>query len=401
MAVRRGQLPPRRDRLQHLDRAQAGRPRVVGPPVPPAQPGHPAQVVADPLDVAAGLAQRQRPPPRVQRLRCQPAVIGRQRRRPPAARPAPAARTRRRTATRSHSAPRPAGRRPRRDAAAGGHRRPAQHRLGVAGVVGVVHQPGRVDPGPGRQRGQHLGVQRGPAHRRQRLLHRPAQQLVPEGQAVGWSRPARRGRGTRRPRRPGRRRAAPPPPGTAPPRPGRRPRRAAAGHRAQPGQHQVAHGRRDTLGRAGQHLGDQQRIAAGHLEHLGGRPARAPGQLGDGRRRTAAAGSAGGPARAAGRPGRSAAGGADPTSSSRYVSISSARHRLSRRPRKATMSSVASSAQCRSSSTTTGRACWRGPSRAVEQRVEDVVAPAAGQALAQRRRRPAGRCRAAGRARAG
>jgi hypothetical protein len=122
-------------------------------------------------------------------------------------------------------------------------------------VVGVVHQPRRVDARSTGERGQHLGVHRGPPYRRQRLLHGPAQQLVPERDAAsGIGQHATRealldGRGARtEQRRLGVRRHD-----------RHQSRHVARGRRqgGQPGQHEVAHRRRDALVRRGQHLGHE------------------------------------------------------------------------------------------------------------------------------------------------
>jgi hypothetical protein len=162
--------------------------------------------------------------------------------------------------------------------------RPPQHGLDVAGLAGVVDQPGQVDlpVGGGGQRLQDPPVQLPASQGRQRALHRPPEQLVAEPDRLGAShqQPAGHGGLDRRRRRP-QRRLQQPQLG-----PGRdhcdQPHHLLGVRRQTPeaGQHQVAHGHRDAGVAGGQDLGHQQGVPAGQRAQARHWAAGPPGQLG-------------------------------------------------------------------------------------------------------------------------
>ena len=162
-----------------------------------------------------------------------------------------------------------------------------QHGLDVASLAGVVDQPGEVDLAFGGA-GQHVQdppVELPAGQGRQRALDRLAEELVTEPDRLGADdqQPGRHADLDRRRRR-AQRLLEQPQLG-----PGRDHggqahdllgvRRQAA----EAGQHQVADGHGDAGVRGGQHLGDQQWVAAGEGAQPGGRAAGSPGQLGHGR----------------------------------------------------------------------------------------------------------------------
>ena len=131
-----------------------------------------------------------------------------------------------------------------------------------------------------------------------------------------------------------------------------------------PGQHRVARRRRQRPGAAAQHLGHEERVAAGEPVHVLRRRGRCPGPAraplrGSAAGRRPAAWPAGWSARRA----RRAAGRSAGRASSRKVTTSSVDALRTRRPRNRSRSRVASSAQCTSSTTSTvnvpGSSSWR------------------------------------------
>ena len=285
VAVGHGQLAAGLQGLQHGDGPDRGRLRLASVAVPPVQPRQPAQRLAQLLRVAGGLPEGHGGLTGRDRLGGQPRQVGLDREalqqlgagrrgdpvgmgqdRPVVADGLPVGRHRRRLPGRLRRIP--------------------QHGLGVAGLAGVVHQPGHVDL-PSGGAGQHLqdpAVELPAAERRQRALHRLPEQLVaePDRLLADDQQPGRHPHLDRRRRRP-RRLLHQPQLG-----PGRdhgdQPH-DLLGVRRQPaeaGQHQLADGQGHTVA-GGQHLGDQQRVPAGERAQPRGRAAGPPGQLGHGR----------------------------------------------------------------------------------------------------------------------
>ena len=162
---------------------------------------------------------------------------------------------------------------------AGGHRGQPADRLVVAGVARMVHEPRRVLAGR-LEHAQHAGVELAPAQRRQPVLDRAAGEVVPERErvAVQLQQPGlhaavdRHGVGPQ----PGHERQL----GGAREDGGQlgdRPRLGPGRLRAQ--RDRVAHAGRDALaGGRGQHLGDEERVAARRRVQVGRLAAGALGQ---------------------------------------------------------------------------------------------------------------------------
>jgi hypothetical protein len=162
-------------------------------------------------------------------------------------------------------------------------------RLAVLDHGGVVARPDRVVQGPeriavraGEQGAQHVRVQLEPDAGRQRFGHRPAGELVPEGHHVTVQLHDAGPFGLRHRRQVADQHAKQVYLGAG--RYDRQPvqsRLRGRAQRAHPGQHRVDDSRRHDVTRVGQYLADEERVAAGEPEQLGGIEVRRGGQVAD------------------------------------------------------------------------------------------------------------------------